>query len=124
MMSRSTRVREDMVIEAAKALARDVSDADRAAGSLMPPVPALRDVAGGRAGGLHGVAAKGRGIIAAAVRQLTHKAGWCGSAARSVHACTCLLAWLPRRLPGASLLQCSARGGGGEPQGIQRWGGH
>ncbi|EFN58521.1 hypothetical protein CHLNCDRAFT_140591 [Chlorella variabilis] len=45
MMSRSTRVREDMVIEAAKALARDVSDADRAAGSLMPPVPALRDVA-------------------------------------------------------------------------------
>lgn len=46
MMSRSTRVREDMFIDAARALARLVPEADREAGSLMPPVTALRDVAG------------------------------------------------------------------------------
>jgi malate dehydrogenase (oxaloacetate-decarboxylating)(NADP+) len=46
MMSRCTRVREDMVIEAAKAVARDVSDEDRQGGALLPQVAAMRDVAG------------------------------------------------------------------------------
>ncbi|KAI3436725.1 hypothetical protein D9Q98_006140 [Chlorella vulgaris] len=45
MMSRCTRVREDMVIEAAKAVARDVSDEDRQGGALLPQVAAMRDVA-------------------------------------------------------------------------------
>lgn len=44
----SLQVREDMLIEAAKAVARDVPDEDRAAGVLLPPVAALRDVAGAR----------------------------------------------------------------------------
>ncbi len=44
----SLQVREDMLIEAAKAVARDVPDEDRAAGVLLPPVAALRDVAGVR----------------------------------------------------------------------------
>lgn len=43
-MSRSTRVREDMFIDAAKALARWVPEEERAAGTLMPPVAALREV--------------------------------------------------------------------------------
>ena len=46
MMSRSTRVREDMFIDAARALARFVPEPDRAAGALMPPVAALREVSG------------------------------------------------------------------------------
>ncbi|PRW56101.1 NADP-dependent malic enzyme [Chlorella sorokiniana] len=45
MMSRSTRVREDMLLEAAKAVARRVPEEDRAAGALMPPTAALRDIA-------------------------------------------------------------------------------
>lgn len=49
MMSRSTRVREDMFIDAAKALARCVSEEERGAGTLMPPVAALQDVSGERA---------------------------------------------------------------------------
>lgn len=52
MVSRSTRVREDMLIEAAKALAREVSDADRQAGALMPPVASMRDVAAHVAGAI------------------------------------------------------------------------
>ena len=50
MMSRSTRVREDMFLEAAKALARLTPEDDAAAGALVPTVTALRDIAGGWAG--------------------------------------------------------------------------
>ncbi|KAL4457781.1 hypothetical protein ABPG75_012646 [Micractinium tetrahymenae] len=45
MVSRSTRVREDMLIEAAKAVAREVTDEERVVGALLPPVAAMRDVA-------------------------------------------------------------------------------
>ncbi|PSC71621.1 NADP-dependent malic enzyme [Micractinium conductrix] len=45
MMSRSTRVREDMFLEAAKALARLTPEDDAAAGALVPTVTALRDIA-------------------------------------------------------------------------------
>ena len=55
LMSRCTRVREDMFIDAAKAVAREVSDADLQAGTLMPPVKAMRHVA---AHGAAAVAAK------------------------------------------------------------------
>lgn len=45
LLSRSTRMREDMFVDAAKALARLVTDEDRAAGALFPPVAAAGEVA-------------------------------------------------------------------------------
>eukprot|EP00887_Chlorella_sp_A99_P002862 scaffold6.g2862.t1 len=44
LLSRSTRLREDMFVEAAKALARLVTDEDRAAGALFPPIAAAPEV--------------------------------------------------------------------------------
>lgn len=44
LMSRSTRVREEMFVEAAKAVARLVTDEDLASGALYPPVSAIRAI--------------------------------------------------------------------------------
>ncbi len=46
LMSRSTRLREDMFIEAARTVAKAVSEEERAAGTLMPPVAAIRELSG------------------------------------------------------------------------------
>jgi malate dehydrogenase (oxaloacetate-decarboxylating)(NADP+) len=45
LMSRSTRLREEMFVEAAKALARLVSDEERAAGAVLPHISQARDIA-------------------------------------------------------------------------------
>ena len=46
--------REEMFVEAAKALARLVGDEDRAEGALLPPVYMLRETAGARWRGVAG----------------------------------------------------------------------
>lgn len=45
LMSRSTKLREDMLVEAAKSLARLVSESDKAQGALYPPTATVRDTA-------------------------------------------------------------------------------
>ncbi|KAK2075839.1 hypothetical protein QBZ16_001580 [Prototheca wickerhamii] len=44
-LARSTRLREDMLLAAARAVAEAVTDEDRAAGALYPPLTLLREVA-------------------------------------------------------------------------------
>ena len=45
LMSRSTRLREEMFVEVAKTLARLISDEERERGTLLPPMEHARDIA-------------------------------------------------------------------------------
>ncbi|KAL6766187.1 MME6 [Auxenochlorella protothecoides x Auxenochlorella symbiontica] len=56
IMSRSTRLREDMLIAAARAVAEAVTDEDRALGALYPPLTALQDTAASVAAAVAAVA--------------------------------------------------------------------
>ena len=87
LLSRCTKLREDMFIEGARALARTVAPEDVAAGALVPPVADMRDVAGALRGGRAGDV--GWGSVGGAlswlggVQRLVHPAAvgvpWCGA---------------------------------------------
>lgn len=134
MMSRSTRVREDMMIDAARAVARSVPESDREAGALLPPVGAVREVAGGMPAGLRGLRGAEGGLQGWLAFRASCEAAPAAGARRPQH--RLLLARLPP-LPAWHLQRAvldhparaafpprSARGGGGGQPCLQRGGGH